>query len=159
VHGVRGTDASRRHSFEWPNLGEAVGEVVGEMCTYPAPAVMRNAPAEQLADLFAAFDVSATYDKPGRALRLSATLNPALVPAAERPRPPQKAVGEIFHDGADCSPAAPCDNRPSDPQLLWRRGPARSSVDFLFAARRHIWPESQTAGCRRAALSIGHSAH
>jgi hypothetical protein len=60
---------------------------------------MRNAPAEQLADLFAAFDVSATYDKPGRALRLSATLSPALVPDPERPRPPQAAVGEIFHSG------------------------------------------------------------
>jgi site-specific DNA recombinase len=61
--------------------------------------VMRKASADQLAELFAAFDVSATYDKHGRALRLSATLNPALIPAPERPRPPVKAVGEIFHSG------------------------------------------------------------
>ena len=56
---------------------------------------MPKASAEQLTELFAAFDLSATYDKHGRALRLSATFNPA----PERPRPPKKAVGEIFHSG------------------------------------------------------------
>ena len=60
---------------------------------------MRNASPDQLAELFAAFDVNATYDKTGRALRLEATLNPALVLAPERPRPPKGAVGEIFHSG------------------------------------------------------------
>jgi len=39
-------------------------------------------------ELFASFDVSATYDKYARALRLSATLYPALIPARERLRPP-----------------------------------------------------------------------
>jgi hypothetical protein len=31
--------------------------------------------------------------------QLAATLSPDLVPLLERPRPPKKAVGEIFHSG------------------------------------------------------------
>lgn len=61
--------------------------------------VMEEAPPEELAELFAAFDLTATYDKEQRALRLAATLSPALVPTLERPRPPKEAVGEIFHSG------------------------------------------------------------
>jgi site-specific DNA recombinase len=61
--------------------------------------VMRKASPEQLIELFAAFDVTTTYDKAGRKLLLAATLNPALVPIPERPRPPKQAVGEIFHSG------------------------------------------------------------
>jgi hypothetical protein len=33
------------------------------------------------------FDLTATYDKEQRALRLAATLSPALIPASQRPRP------------------------------------------------------------------------
>ena len=61
--------------------------------------LMKQAPPDELSELFAAFDFSATYDKEERALRLGATLTPELVPPAERPRPPKKAVGGIFHSG------------------------------------------------------------
>ncbi|RDI75451.1 hypothetical protein Gocc_1249 [Gaiella occulta] len=55
-------------------------------------AAMRQAPPDELSELFAAFDLTATYDKDQRALRLAATLSPDLVPPSERPRPPKKAV-------------------------------------------------------------------
>ena len=61
--------------------------------------VMQQAPPDELSELFAAFDLSATYDKEQRALRLAATLTPELVPPTERSRPPKEAVGEIFHSG------------------------------------------------------------
>ena len=60
---------------------------------------MQQAPPDELTELFAAFDLTATYDKDQRALQLAATLSPALVPLLERPRPPKKAVGEILHSG------------------------------------------------------------
>jgi hypothetical protein len=62
-------------------------------------AVMRQAPPDELTELFAAFDLTATYDKKEQALRLAATLSPALIPPSERPRPPKEAVGELFHSG------------------------------------------------------------
>lgn len=61
--------------------------------------VMQQASPDELTELFAAFDLTATYDKEQRALRLAATLSPALIPTSERPRPPKEAVGEIFHSG------------------------------------------------------------
>ena len=61
--------------------------------------VMQQAPPDELTELFAAFDLTATYDKDQRALQLAATLSPDLVPLLERPRPPKQAVGEIFHSG------------------------------------------------------------
>jgi hypothetical protein len=61
--------------------------------------VMQEAPPAELSELFAAFGLTATYDKSHSALRLAATLSPDLVPPLERPRPPKKAVGEIFHSG------------------------------------------------------------
>jgi hypothetical protein len=64
-----------------------------------SPGLNTQAPPDELTELFAAFDLTATYDKEQRALRLAATLSPALIPASERPRPPKEAVGEIFHSG------------------------------------------------------------
>jgi hypothetical protein len=49
--------------------------------------IMQKAPPDELTELFAAFDLTATYDKEQRALRLAATLSPALIPASQRPRP------------------------------------------------------------------------
>jgi hypothetical protein len=60
---------------------------------------MRQGPPDELTELFAAFDLTATYDKKEQALRLVATLSPALIPPSERPRPPKEAVGEILHKG------------------------------------------------------------
>lgn len=73
---------------------EALLDSVPDLCT-----VMQQAPPDELSELFAAFDLTATYDKDQRALRLAATLSPDLIPPSERPRPPKKAVGEIFHSG------------------------------------------------------------
>jgi hypothetical protein len=67
--------------------------------------ILQQAPPDELTELFAAFDLTATYDKGQRALRLAATLSPALIPASERTRPPKEAVGEILHSGAGFDPA------------------------------------------------------
>ncbi len=68
---------------------------------------LQTASAEELADLFEAFDVTAVYDKAGRALELGATVMP------ERPRQrktptERRPVGDIFHPsiaGAGFEPA------------------------------------------------------
>jgi hypothetical protein len=41
----------------------------------------------------------ANYDNEHRALRLAATLSPALIAPSQRSRPPTEAMGEIFHSG------------------------------------------------------------
>jgi hypothetical protein len=69
--------------------------------------VMQQAPLDELTEHFAAFDLTATYDKEQRALRLAATLSPALIPTSERPRPPTEAVGKSFIAGAGFEPATP----------------------------------------------------
>lgn len=46
--------------------------------------VMQQAPPDELSEIFAAFDLSATYDKEQRALRLAATLSPQPRPAIRK---------------------------------------------------------------------------
>jgi hypothetical protein len=53
------------------------------------PALARYG-ANDLADLFDAFDASVTYDKPTHTLELAATVTAELVPAPERLRPPRR---------------------------------------------------------------------
>jgi hypothetical protein len=62
------------------------------------PALATSDP-DELADLFEVLDVVATYDKENRKLRMEAVITPELVSSQERPRPPEEAVGEIFHSG------------------------------------------------------------
>jgi hypothetical protein len=66
---------------------------------------MQQAPPDELTELFAAFDLTATYDKEQRALRLAATLSPALIPASQRPDRPRRRSGKSFIAGAGFEPA------------------------------------------------------
>ncbi|ADB53590.1 hypothetical protein [Conexibacter woesei] len=59
---------------------------------------LRTAEPDKLADLFEAFDVTATYDKTNRQLKLAATVTPELIPEKEKPRP-ASPVGEFVHSG------------------------------------------------------------
>ena len=61
--------------------------------------LMQQAPPDELSELFAAFDLTATYDKSQQALRLAATLSADLIPPREAPLAAKNAVGEIFHSG------------------------------------------------------------
>lgn len=53
--------------------------------------VMQQGTPDELRELFAAFDLTATYDQRGRSLQLTATLSPALIDP--------ESVGDIFHSG------------------------------------------------------------
>ena len=69
------------------------------------PALARYGPAE-LADLFDAFDVTVTYDKPSHSLELAATITADLVPAAsERLQPPRRRSQNSGIAGAGFEPA------------------------------------------------------
>jgi site-specific DNA recombinase len=67
--------------------------------------VMRQAPPDELTELFAAFDLIATYDKEQRALRLAATLSPRTHPRLTKTRPPKRRSGKSFIAGAGFEPA------------------------------------------------------
>jgi hypothetical protein len=55
----------------------------------------------ELAEIFEAFDVTATYDKPNCRLQLAATVTPELVPEHEKKdRPGGRAGAEFRHSGA-----------------------------------------------------------
>jgi hypothetical protein len=66
---------------------------------------LRNGSPEELADIFEAFDVSATYDKPSGRLQLAATVTAELVGEDEKPRVPGKASGNSSIAGAGFEPA------------------------------------------------------
>ena len=68
------------------------------------PALARSSPAE-LADLFDAFDVTVTYDKPSHSLELAATVTAALVPAPETLQPPHRRSQNCDIAGAGFEPA------------------------------------------------------
>ena len=68
------------------------------------PALARYGPAE-LADLFDAFDVTVTYDKPSHSLELAATITADLVPAPERLQPPRRRSQNSDIAGAGFEPA------------------------------------------------------
>ena len=68
------------------------------------PALARYEPAE-LADLFDAFDVTVTYDKPSHSLELAATVTADLVPAPERLQPPRRRSQNCDIAGAGFEPA------------------------------------------------------
>ena len=58
--------------------------------------VSRSPAADALTEILETFDITATYDKPNRALALSATLRPDLTAATLNAlRPPARAVGAI----------------------------------------------------------------
>ena len=67
-------------------------------------ALARYGPAE-LADLFDAFDVTVTYDKPSHSLELAATITADLVPAPERLQPPRRRSQNSDIAGAGFEPA------------------------------------------------------
>jgi hypothetical protein len=58
-----------------------------------------------LADLFDAFDVTTTYDKPNRTLTVAATVTPELVLENENPRRAVAPSGKSFIAGAGFEPA------------------------------------------------------
>jgi hypothetical protein len=60
---------------------------------------------ERLADILDAFDVSATYNKAERWIKLTATITAELVPSPERNRPPQGRSGNSDIAGAGFEPA------------------------------------------------------
>jgi hypothetical protein len=68
------------------------------------PALTRYGPVE-LADLFDAFDVTVTYDKPSHALELAATVTAELVPAPETLQPPRRRSQGSDIAGAGFEPA------------------------------------------------------
>ena len=68
------------------------------------PALARYGPVE-LADLFDAFDVAVTYDKPRNALELAATITAELVPASETLQPPRRRSQGSDIAGAGFEPA------------------------------------------------------
>ncbi len=63
------------------------------------------AEGEELAELLDAFDVSVSYDKPGRKLELSAALSSDFIPAPEAKRPPQGRSQDSCIAGAGFEPA------------------------------------------------------
>jgi hypothetical protein len=66
---------------------------------------LKAAGPEELAELFAAFDVTAIYDKPNRTLELAATVTPELVPENENPRRSDAPSGISSIAGAGFEPA------------------------------------------------------
>ena len=58
-----------------------------------------------LADLFDAFNITVTYDKPAHTLELAATVTAELVPAPERLRPPRRRSQNSDIAGAGFEPA------------------------------------------------------
>ena len=91
---------SRRHSAPEPQEIEALLASLPDL----RPALARYGPAE-LADLFDAFDVTVTYDKPSHSLELAATITADLVPAPERLQPPRRRSQNSDIAGAGFEPA------------------------------------------------------
>jgi hypothetical protein len=61
---------------------------------------MKSPAADALTEILETFDITATYDKPNRALALSATLKPELTAAAlNANRPPQGRSGQSPNSG------------------------------------------------------------
>ncbi len=91
---------SRRPSTPRPHEIEALLASVPDL----RPALARYGPVE-LADLFEAFDVTVTYDKPSHALELAATVTAELVPAPETLQPPRRRSQGSDIAGAGFEPA------------------------------------------------------
>lgn len=66
---------------------------------------LTQAEGEELIELFDAFDVGVSYDKPARALELSALLNSDFVSAPEVKRPPNERSRDSSIAGAGFEPA------------------------------------------------------
>ncbi len=91
---------ARRGDAPQPHEIEALLATVPDL----RPALARYEPAE-LADLFDAFDVTVTYDKPNHSLELAATVTADLVPAPERLQPPRRRSQNCDIAGAGFEPA------------------------------------------------------
>ena len=92
--------AARRSNAPQPQEIEALLASLPDL----RPALARYGPAE-LADLFDAFDVTVTYDKPSHSLELAATITADLVPAPERLQPPRRRSQNSEIAGAGFEPA------------------------------------------------------
>jgi site-specific DNA recombinase len=92
--------ASHRPDQPRPHEIEAMLTAVPDL----RPALARYG-ANDLADLFDAFNVSVTYDKPTHTLELAATVTAELVPAPERLRPPRRRSQNSDIAGAGFEPA------------------------------------------------------
>jgi hypothetical protein len=68
---------------------------------YPVALVTVAPRPDELTKLFAAFDLTATYDKEQRAQRLAATLSPALIPTSQRPTAQGGGRGNLSWRGQD----------------------------------------------------------
>jgi hypothetical protein len=100
---------------------------------------LRNGAPEELADIFEAFDVSATYDKRDGKLHLAASVTAELVAKNEKPRAPVEASGNSYIAVGDMNTYPPprsgsqrrgsCrgnHERPTAP--LWRTGPGSGAA-------------------------------
>jgi site-specific DNA recombinase len=66
---------------------------------------LKTADPEELTEILATFDITATYSKPDRFLDLAATLDPELVAGLKAPRPPGERSGKSSIAGAGFEPA------------------------------------------------------
>jgi site-specific DNA recombinase len=91
---------SRRSTIPQPHEIEALLASLADL----RPALSHYGAAE-LADLFDAFDVTVTYDKPSHALELAATITSDLTPAPETLQPPRRRSQGSDIAGAGFEPA------------------------------------------------------
>lgn len=86
--------------------GAQPAEIEAMLATVPdLRPTLKAASPEELARLFAAFDVSAIYDKPNRTLELAVTVTPELIPEDENPRRSGAPSGISSIAGAGFEPA------------------------------------------------------
>ena len=106
--------AAHRSNAPQPHEIEALLASVPDL----RPALARYGPAE-LADLFDAFDVTVTYDKPSHSLELAATVTADLVPAPERLQPPRRRSQNCDIAGAGGTPPVVVNAKLTGAQSLW----------------------------------------
>jgi hypothetical protein len=121
---------SRRSDAPQPHEIEALLTSIPDL----RPALARYGSAE-LADLFDAFDVTITYDKPSHALELAATVTDELVPAPETLQPPRRRSQGSDIAGAGCGHISPISLRTASPRY-GRWNPHKSSLKNRSSACR-----------------------
>jgi hypothetical protein len=88
------------------------------------PALARYGP-DDLADLFDAFNVTVTYDKPTHTLELAATVTADLVPAPERLQPPRRRSQNCDIAGVGFGHISPNGSRTGSPRFDNSSRPSR----------------------------------